>query len=180
MWAEHVVMEAENTVVAGAGRVLAALVGGLEDSAQQHGCVFELLGDWGLDVEVVAIAGAQCVVLPGPRVQGWSGASDAGPVKHISSTLLLLPAAQSVFKVTLQLWSCETWQEMNEHWWWKTSFWDICTLLDHFHFLPLISWTPLHFSGKYFYSTTNIWQLLITYQIRFYKQSIWDYEICTV
>lgn len=93
MRAEHVVMEAENTAVAGPGRVFAALVGGLEDSAQQHSCVLELLGDGGLDVEVVAVVGAQRVVLPGPRVEGRRGASDAGPVKHISSALLLFPAA---------------------------------------------------------------------------------------
>lgn len=104
--AEHVVVEAENTV--GPGRVLAPLVGGLEDSAEQHSSVFELLGGRGLDVEVVAGAGAQRVVLPRPRVHCWSGALDAGPVKHISSSLLLFPAAEPAFKVTLQLWSCET------------------------------------------------------------------------
>lgn len=108
MRAEHVVMEAEDTVLAGRGRVLAALVGGLEDSAQQHGRVLELLGDGGLDVEVVAVAGAQCVVLPGARVKGRRGALGAGPVEHVSSALFLFPAAQPVLEVTLQLWSCET------------------------------------------------------------------------
>lgn len=102
------VMEAENTVVAGPGRVIAAVKGGLEDPAQQHSCVLELLRGGGLDVEVVAEPGAQGVVLPGPRVKGRSGAFDAGPVKHVSSALFLFPAAQPMLEVTLQLWSCET------------------------------------------------------------------------
>lgn len=112
MRAEHVVMEAENAV-AGPGRVLPALMGGLEDSAQQDSRVLELLGRRRLDEEVVAVAGAQRVVLPGPRVNGRSGALDASPVKHISPAVLLFPAAQSMLEVTLQLQSCETWQEMN-------------------------------------------------------------------
>lgn len=101
-------MEAENTAVTGPVGVLAAIMGRLEDSAQQHSRVLELLGDGGLDVEVVAIAGAQCVVLPGPRAEGRGGASGTGPVKHIASTLFLFPAAQAMLEVTLQLWSCET------------------------------------------------------------------------
>lgn len=52
--AKHVVMEAENTVLAGPGRVLVALMGGLKDSAQQNSCVLELLGLRGLYVEVMA------------------------------------------------------------------------------------------------------------------------------
>ena len=107
MRAEHVVMEAESTAVTGPGRVLAALMGGLEGSAQQHSRILELLGRRGLDVEVVSMSGAQRVVLQRARVKGWRGALDAGPVKHVPSALLLFPAAQAVFKITLQLWSCE-------------------------------------------------------------------------
>lgn len=101
-------MEAENTVVAGLGWILVTQVGGLEDSAQQHSCVLELLWLRGLDVEVVAVSGAQRVVFPGARIKGRSRALDACPVKRVSSALLLLPAAQALFKVTLQLRSCET------------------------------------------------------------------------
>lgn len=107
MRAKHVVVEAENTVLLGPGRVLAALLGRLKDSAQQHSRVLEILGRRGLYVEVVAVAGAQRVVLPGPRVVARSGALDAGPVEHVSSALFLFPAAQSMLEVTLQLWSCE-------------------------------------------------------------------------
>lgn len=93
MWSKHVVMEAENTVVLGCGQVLSALVGGLEDSAQEHSRVLKLLRGRRLYVEVVSIASAQRVVLPGPCVKGWSRALDAGPVKHVTSILLLFPAA---------------------------------------------------------------------------------------
>lgn len=112
MRSKHVVMETENTVLLRRGRVRSTLVGGLEDSTQEHSRVLKLLwGRW-LYVEVVARAGALCVVFPGPCVKGRSRALDAGPVKHITSVLLLFPVAQSMFKVTLQLWSCKTWQKM--------------------------------------------------------------------
>lgn len=101
------VVEAENTVLLGPGRVLAILAGGLKDSAQQNSRVLEILGRRGLYIEVVAVVGAQRVVLPGPCVIGRSGALDAGPVEHICSALFLFPAAQSMLEVTLQLWSCE-------------------------------------------------------------------------
>lgn len=104
MGAVHVVMEAEHAVLA--GRVLAALARGLEDPAQQHGGVLELLGGGGLDVEVVAQAGAQRVVLQGPRVDGRSRALHARPVEHVASAHFLSPAAQAAFEVTLQLRSC--------------------------------------------------------------------------
>lgn len=58
MGTKHVVVEAENAVVAVPGRGLEPLVGGLEDLAEQHGRVLELLWSRGLDVEVVAVAGA--------------------------------------------------------------------------------------------------------------------------
>lgn len=113
MGAEHVVMEAESTALLVLGQVVAALMGGLEDSTQQHSRVLEFLRHGGLDVEVVAVAGSQSVVLPGPGIEGGSGALGAGPVEHISSTLFLCPATQPVFEVTLQLWSCETQQEID-------------------------------------------------------------------
>lgn len=97
-------MEAEKAV--GRGRVLAALTGGLKHTAQEKGRVRELLGRRGLDVEVMARACAQCVVLRRARVKGGSGALESGPVKHVPPTLFLSPAAQPLFKVTLQLWSC--------------------------------------------------------------------------
>lgn len=107
MRAKHVVVESENTVLLGPGRVLAAQLGRLKDPAQQHSRVLEILGRRGLYVEVVAVSGAQRVVLPGPRVVARSGALDASPVEHICSTLFLLPAAQAILEVTLQLRSCE-------------------------------------------------------------------------
>lgn len=107
-------MKTENTVVPGPGGVVAPLVGGLEGSAQEDRRVFELLGDRRLDVEVVAELGAQRVVLPGPRVEGRSGALDPRPVEHVPSALLLSPAAQVMLKVTLQLRSCGTSQQKNE------------------------------------------------------------------
>ena len=100
-------MEAESAALIRCGRVLAVLMGGLKDSAQQNSRVLEVLGHRGLDVEVVAVSGAQRVVLPGPCVKGRRRALDAGPVKHISSTLFLSPAAQPIFEVTLQIRSCE-------------------------------------------------------------------------
>lgn len=102
---EHVVMEAENAV--GRGWALAALMGGLKQAAQENGRVLELLGRRGLDVEVVAGACAQSVVLPRSRVIGGSGTLDSGPVKNVPPTLFLCPRAQPMFKVTLQFWSCQ-------------------------------------------------------------------------
>lgn len=101
-------MEAENTALKGRGRVLATLMRGLKDSAQQNSCVLEHLRRGGLDVEVMANTGAQRVVFPRAGVKGWSGATDTGPVERVCSTLFLTPVAQPVLKVALQLWSCKT------------------------------------------------------------------------
>lgn len=106
--AEHVVVEAEDAALGRCGRILAALVCGLKDSAQQNGRVLELLRSGGLDVEVMAREGAQRVVPPGARVEGRSGSADAGPVKGVRSADFLPPVAQSILKVTLHLWSCQT------------------------------------------------------------------------
>lgn len=101
--AEHMVVEAEDAALGRRRGILAALVRGLKDSAQQDGRVLELLRGGGLDVEVVAGEGAQRVVPPGARVEGRSGATDAGPVKGIGSAILLYPVAQPILKVTLHL-----------------------------------------------------------------------------
>lgn len=109
-------MEAENTALAGHGRILPALESGFKDPAQQNSCVFELLGHRGLYIEVVAETGAQRVVLPGARVKGRRRALDTGPVKHISSAPFLFPVAQPMLKVALQLWSCETENSVKLNW----------------------------------------------------------------
>lgn len=100
-------MEAENTAVEGRGWVLATLMRGLKDSAQQNSRVLEHLRHRGLDVEVMPSAAAQRVVFPRAGVKGWSGAIDTGPVEHVRSARFLTPVAQPVLKVTLQLWSCK-------------------------------------------------------------------------
>lgn len=65
MRTKHAVVEAENTAaVVGQGWVLSRLVGGFKDRTQQHSCVFKLLRRRGFDVKVVAVPGAQRVVLP--------------------------------------------------------------------------------------------------------------------
>lgn len=109
---EHVVIEAENAV--GRRRVPAMLKSGLEHSAQEDGCVLKLLGRRRLDVEVVAGDCAQRVVLPWPRVKGRSGTLDQCPVEHVPPALFLFPAAQPLFKVTLQLGSCQKSQQIKE------------------------------------------------------------------
>lgn len=109
---KHVVIEAEHAV--GRRRVLAVLKSGLEHSAQEDGRVLKLLGRRGLDVEVVAGDCAQRVVLPRPRVKGRSGTLDQCPVEHVPPALFLFPAAQPLFKVTLQLRSCQKSQQIKE------------------------------------------------------------------
>lgn len=104
VWAEHVVVEAQNAALGRRGGLRAALVRGLKDSAHQNGRVLELLRGGGLDVEVMAREGAQRVVPPGARVEGRSGAADAGPVKGVRSAVFLPPVAQPVLKVALHLW----------------------------------------------------------------------------
>lgn len=106
IFSKHVVIEAESTVVVR----LAIMVGGFEDWTEQHRRVFELPRGRCLNVEVVAIDSAQCVVLQRACVKGWSRALVDGPVKNIFSSLFLFPVTQPMFKVTLQLWSCDTWQ----------------------------------------------------------------------
>lgn len=104
VWAEHVVVEAEDAALGRRGGLHAALVRGLKESAHKNGRVLELLRGGGLDVEVMAEEGAQCVVPPGARVVGRSGAADVGPVKGVRSAVFLPPVAQAVLKVTLHLW----------------------------------------------------------------------------
>lgn len=108
MTPKHAVMEAENTLAGvGKGWVFSRLVGGFKDWTQQHSRVFKLLRGRRLDVKVVAVPRAQCVVFKGACIKSWSWAINVSPVKVISSFGFLFPVAQPFFKVTLKFWSCD-------------------------------------------------------------------------